>query len=52
MFKHLQISGFNGAALWYDGFNSSPERLLITLLQDAHSLGAESANYLSRRLTF
>ena len=47
MFKHLQISGFNGAALWYDGFNSSPERLLVTLLEDAHSLGAELANYVT-----
>src|ERR1017187_4124650 len=47
MFKQLQIDGFNGAALWYDGFNSSPERLLVTLLGDAHSLGVELANYVS-----
>jgi glycerol-3-phosphate dehydrogenase len=47
MFKHLKISGFNGAALWYDGFNSSPERLLVKLLDDAHSFGAELANYVS-----
>ncbi len=47
MFKRLQINDFNGAALWYDGFNSSPERLLVKLLGDAHSLGVELANYVS-----
>jgi glycerol-3-phosphate dehydrogenase len=47
MFEQLQIDGFNGAALWYDGFNSSPERLLVKLLRDAHSLGVELANYVS-----
>jgi glycerol-3-phosphate dehydrogenase len=47
MFEQLNISGFNGAALWYDGFNTSPERLLTALLLDAHSLGAAAANYLS-----
>lgn len=47
MFKRLHINGFNGAALWYDGFNSSPERLLVKLLGDAHSLGVELANYVS-----
>ena len=44
-FGALRIAGFNGAALWYDGFNSSPERLLIALLQAASDAGARVANY-------
>jgi len=47
IFKLLHINRFNGAALWYDGFNSSPERLLVKLLGDAHLLGVELANYVS-----
>ena len=46
-FGSLRIAGFNGAALWYDGFNSSPERLLIALLQAARDAGATLANYCS-----
>ena len=41
----LNVSGFNGAALWYDGFNNSPERLLVALLQAASDSGARLANY-------
>ena len=44
-FGGLQIDGYNGAALWYDGFNRSPERLLVALLQAAHEAGAKLANY-------
>jgi glycerol-3-phosphate dehydrogenase len=44
-FGPLQISGYNGAALWYDGFNRSPERLLVALLQAASDAGAKLANY-------
>jgi glycerol-3-phosphate dehydrogenase len=44
-FGPLQVSGYNGAALWYDGFNSSPERLLVALLQAASASGARLANY-------
>jgi len=41
----LQVSGYNGAALWYDGFNRSPERLLVALLESASEAGAKLANY-------
>jgi glycerol-3-phosphate dehydrogenase len=44
-FGDLQISGHNGAAIWYDGFNRSPERLLVGLLQAAAGAGAKLANY-------
>jgi len=44
-FGPLQISGYNGAALWYDGFNRSPERLMVALLQAADKAGAKLANY-------
>jgi glycerol-3-phosphate dehydrogenase len=44
-FGKLSIDGFNGAALWYDAFNSSPERLMVALLQAARSAGAQLANY-------
>ena len=46
-FGKLSIGGFNGAALWYDAFNSSPERLLVALLQAARSTGAQLANYVT-----
>jgi glycerol-3-phosphate dehydrogenase len=45
----LRIAGFNGAALWYDGFNSSPERLLIALLRAAGDAGAQQCELLRRR---
>jgi glycerol-3-phosphate dehydrogenase len=41
----LQISGYNGAALWYDGFNRSPERLLVAIMQAAADAGASLVNY-------
>jgi glycerol-3-phosphate dehydrogenase len=44
-FGALQIKGYNGAALWYDGFSRSPERLLVALLQAAAGSGAKLANY-------
>jgi len=44
-FGPLQISGYNGAALWYDGFNRSPERLLVAIMQAAADAGASLANY-------
>jgi glycerol-3-phosphate dehydrogenase len=43
--KALRIASFNGAAIWYDGFNHSPERLLVALLRAAHEAGAVLANY-------
>jgi glycerol-3-phosphate dehydrogenase len=44
-FGPLQIGGHNGAALWYDGFSLSPERLLVALLDAAGSAGAKLMNY-------
>ncbi len=44
-FGTLQIPGYNGAALWYDGFSRSPERVLIALLQAAAATGARFVNY-------
>jgi glycerol-3-phosphate dehydrogenase len=41
----LRLSGYNGAALWYDGFSTSPERVLVGLLNAAHGAGAKLANY-------
>jgi len=41
----LQIEGNNGAALWYDGFNRSPERMLISLLRAGRLEGARYLNY-------
>jgi glycerol-3-phosphate dehydrogenase len=44
-FGPLQIGGYNGAALWYDGFNRSPERLLVAIVRAAADAGASLANY-------
>jgi glycerol-3-phosphate dehydrogenase len=44
-FDGLELGDYNGAALWYDGFNDSPERLLLALLKDAVQAGAKAANY-------
>lgn len=41
----LQIADHNGAALWYDGFNQSPGRLLMRVLRRACAAGAHAANY-------
>jgi glycerol-3-phosphate dehydrogenase len=46
-FGKLSLRSFNGAAVWYDGFNSSPERLMVALLQAARSAGAQLANYVT-----
>jgi glycerol-3-phosphate dehydrogenase len=37
--------GASGAALWHDGLITSPGRLLIMVLRDAHAHGATMRNY-------
>lgn len=45
MLGALRVEGFNGGALWYDGFNRDPERLLLRVVMKAVALGAHVVNH-------
>lgn len=44
-FGPLRVVGNNGAALWYDGFSHSPERLMTSLRRAGAAEGARYVNY-------
>jgi glycerol-3-phosphate dehydrogenase len=41
----VELDGYNGGAIWYDGFNHDPERLILRIVQRAAELGAQVVNH-------
>jgi glycerol-3-phosphate dehydrogenase len=41
----LEIDGFNGGALWYDGFNEDPEGMVLRIVLNAIASGAAAINH-------
>jgi glycerol-3-phosphate dehydrogenase len=41
----LELAGYNGGAIWHDGFNHDPERLVLRIVQRAAELGAQVVNH-------
>jgi len=40
------LDGITGGALWYDGLNHNPERLVLTFVFSAQNRGADAMNYM------